>query len=87
MNNNDFNLEWLNEKINAIPHNNGLYKFVCFFLGKKKLSYKEMYLILYNINKNKLGEDSSKERCMKEIINLYKFNNNKIPNSIPLYEN
>lgn len=68
------NLNWFDNKINALPKNNWLYKISCFFLCKKKLSYKEMYLILQRLNKH-LGEEKSKQMAMTEIINIYNFNN------------
>lgn len=67
-------LNWLDEKINSLPKNNWLYKLVCIFLCKKKLSYKEMYLILQRLNKH-LGEEEAKRMSMLEIINIYNFNN------------
>lgn len=71
----DFNnIKWMDEKIKSLPVNNGLYKFVCAFLCKKKLSYKEMYLLLLNINKNKLPENEIKKHIMEELMNIYKFN-------------
>lgn len=70
---------WLNEKIESLPKNNGLYKFVCTFLGKKKLSYKQMYLLLFNLNKSKLGTDNAKKMAFSEILNVYKHNTNKYP--------
>lgn len=74
------NIKWMDEKINSLPKNNGIYKFVCLFLGKKKLSYKEMYLLLFNINKSKMDETKCKEIVMNELINIYYFNNKKLPN-------
>lgn len=76
---NNINLDWFNEKVESLEHNNGLYKFVCFFLGKKRLSYKELYIILCRLNENKLKENT-KSIVMDNIIKLYYFNNNKMPN-------
>lgn len=73
-------MKWLDEKIEKLPKNNGIYKFMCMFLGKKRLSYKEMYLLVMNLNKNKLDEDEAKKAALYEIVNLYKFNNNTYPN-------
>lgn len=73
-------MKWLDEKIEKLPKNNGIYKFMCMFLGKKRLSYKEMYLLVMNLNKNKLDEDEAKKAALYEIVNLYKFNNNTFPN-------
>lgn len=67
------NLNWLDLKIKALPRHNWLYKFSCFILCKKNLSYKEMYLILQRLNKH-LDENQAKKRAMAEIINIYNFN-------------
>ena len=68
------NLKWLDDKIIQLPKHNWLYKVACFILCKKKLSYKEMYLILQRLN-NHLDENESKKRAIAEIINIYNFNN------------
>lgn len=70
------NINWFDDKIASIPKNNWLYKMACIFLCKKKLSYKEMYLILQRLNKH-LGENESKKIAMTEIINIYNFNNKR----------
>lgn len=76
MANNLSNLNWIDEKIIALPKHNWLYKICCFILCKKFLSYKEMYLILQRIN-NHLDNDEAKKRAMAEIINIYNFNFNQ----------
>lgn len=70
------NINWFDDKIKKLPKNNWLYKFACFFLCKKQLTYKEMYLILQRLNKHH-GEDKSKQIAITEIINIYNFNNKK----------
>lgn len=70
-------LKWLNEKIEKLEKNNGLYKFACFVIGRK-LSYKEMYMVLEKINRKNLGE-RSKVFAMNQIIKIYKFQNGKAP--------
>lgn len=72
------NMDWLNDKINSMPHHNGIYKFICAFLGKKKLTYKQMYLLLFQLNKKKLGDDV-KKIVFKELLEIYHFNENKYP--------
>ena len=77
-------MEWLNEKIEYIEGDRFLYKTICFFLGgpKKRLTYKELYLILYHLNKFKLGENESKRQSMNKIIEIYSFFKNKKKNDI-----
>ena len=76
-------MEWFDEKIEYIEGDKFLYKLVCFCLKgpKKRLSYKELYLLLYGINKRKLGEENAKKRAMERIIEIYKsHHNNNEPN-------
>jgi fructosamine-3-kinase len=76
-------MEWFDEKIEYIDGDRFLYKIVCFFLGgfKKRLTYKELYILLYQLNKHKLGEEKSKKKSMQRILKIYShFHNNEIPN-------
>lgn len=70
------NINWFDDKIKKLPKNNWLYKFTCFFLCKKKLKYKEMYLILQRLNSHH-GEEKAKQIAIAEIINIYNFNKQK----------
>lgn len=67
-------MEWFEEKIEYIEGDKFLYKLVCFCLKgpKKRLSYKELYLLLYGLNKRKLGEENAKKKAMERIIEIYK---------------
>lgn len=85
MDNINFNGTWLNEKIPFLKDGNRLYNIVCFCLGKhkNKMSYKEMYLFLYGLNKGKLGEKTAKEKALLRILEIYKsHHNNKLPEGI-----
>lgn len=76
-------MEWFNEKIEYIKDDKFLYKLVCFFLKgpKKRLSYKELYLLLYGLNRQKLGEYNARKKAMGKIIEIYKtHHNNNEPN-------
>ena len=67
--------KWFNDKIKAVPLRNRLYKFMCFFLFKRKgLTYKELYMIIEYLNRKTIGENS-KKHAMQEIIEIYMFNN------------
>ena len=68
----------MDEKIDRIYKNNWVYKIACFFIGHK-MSYKEMYLILENLNIKNLGQEESKKRSFEEILKIYQFLNNKLP--------
>lgn len=80
------NVEWLNEKIPYLDHANWLYKIICFLMGriKHKLTYWEMYLILYGTNRGKrFSEEDAKRLSMLRTIEIYKFHhNNKLPNGV-----
>jgi hypothetical protein len=76
-------MEWFDEKIEYIEGDKFLYKLVCFCLKgpKKRLSYKELYLLLYGLNKRKLGEENAKKKTMERILKIYKsHHNNNEPN-------
>lgn len=78
-------MDWFNEKIDKINNDKFLYKIICFFLGgpKYRMSYKELYLLLYGLNKNTLGEEIAKKKSMNRILEIYKdLHNNKLPNGI-----
>lgn len=82
---NQLNIDWLNEKIDRIENDKFLYKFICFLLGgpKHRLTYKEVYLILYNLNKKSLGEEKAKKKSIAKILQIYKnLHNNELPNGI-----
>lgn len=76
-------MEWFEEKIEYIEGDKFLYKFVCFCLKgpKKRLSYKELYLLLYGLNRRHLGEKNAKTRAIERIVEIYKFHHdNNEPN-------
>lgn len=78
--------EWLKEHIPSLKHGNWLYKIICFLMGKrrKKLTYEEMYLLLYGINRNKkIEEYTVKKKSMLKVIDIYKYHhNNKLPKGL-----
>ena len=75
---------WMEETVQSVEHANWLYRFCCFLLGKKKkkLTYKELFLLLYGINRRKMGDKEAKTFAMNQILKTYKFHNNKLPNGI-----
>lgn len=73
------NLDWINEKIPKLPRGNWLYKVMCFMLMKKRLSYKEYMMVMYEVNKGKLGEEKAKEKSVNRAIEIYKQLNGKMP--------
>ena len=78
--------EWLNEKVVKTPYYNWIYQIVCLlmFRWRRKLTYKDLFLLLYGVNRNKLGDKQAKEISLYKIIEIYQANNNKLPNGIAI---
>jgi hypothetical protein len=75
-------MEWFDEKIEDIKGDKFIYKIICFLLGgrKKRLSYKQVYLILYGINKSRYGVEKAKKLAMSRILDIYaSHHNNNYP--------
>ena len=70
-------MSWFDNQCPDVPLHKKWYKFACFITGrrKKKFTYKEVYIILCNINK-KNGEDQKdvQREAIKQIINIYTYN-------------
>lgn len=78
-----WNLAWFNEKIERVKGSNWLYRFLCFFLGRKRLTYKQMFLILYGLNKRRLGDKNSERLAIARILDIYKdLHDNKLPEGV-----
>lgn len=83
----ELDFSWWEEKVEKVPSKNWLYKLICFFL-RRKMSYKELFVMYIEINKGNVADDSSKpikKKCFEEILNVYRYNNNKIPKEIEFY--
>lgn len=63
-------VKWINETIDRLPNHNFIYKIVCFFVGHK-LTYKEMYAMLYELNRKQFG-DRARELSINKIIEIYR---------------
>jgi hypothetical protein len=74
-------LEWANEHIKKLPRNNFMYFLFCLitFRPRKKMTYKEMYLIMVEINRKVLGEEKAKKLAFQRIIDFYEYNNGNRP--------
>ena len=77
----DERLQWTNEKLERLPKNNFMYFLFCLltFRLRKKLSYKEMYLIIAEVNRKTLGDEEAKKLAFKRIIDFYEYNNGNRP--------
>lgn len=75
----DANLEWTNEILEKVPYKNWLYKVFCLVTFRKRMTYKEMYLILSEINRKAVGEEKAKKKAFQRIIEFYEYNNGNRP--------
>lgn len=75
------NLEWTNEPLKKLPKNNFMYFLFCLitFRPRKKMTYKEMYLIIAEVNRKVLGEEKAKKLAFQRIIDFYVYNNGNRP--------
>lgn len=77
-------LDWMNEHVDRLPKYNWMYKLGCFIVGKakKKMTYKEIYMIIKNLNTSKDNEAVAKAYAFSQCLVIYKFLNNKLPEGI-----
>ena len=73
---------WTTETVDKLPAGRWLYRLLCFFLRKKKLTYQDMFLIVFGLQKRKVGEKKAKEIAIQSMIGLYEYNNEKLPEGI-----
>ena len=76
----NYDLSWMEEKLETVPVKQKLYKFICFisFRRKRKFTFKEMFVMMRNLNK-KFGERESSEIAMYKTLELYNYQNGKYP--------
>jgi hypothetical protein len=74
-------IAWTKEEVGFLPLPDWIYRVACFILHKKKLTYQEVFMLIYGMNKH-LGEKKAKEYAMQKIIWIYEINNNKLPEGI-----
>jgi hypothetical protein len=84
MNTLEGDVNWMNERVESVPHANWLYKLCCFLLfkPKKKLTYFELFVLIYGINKKTLGDKKARQFAMAQMLVVYKFHNNKLPKTM-----
>jgi hypothetical protein len=75
---------WTNEPLKKLPRNNFFYFLFCLltFRPRKKMTYKEMYLIISEINRKTLGKREAEKLAFQRIIDFYVFNNGEKPKDI-----
>lgn len=75
-------IAWTKDEIEKVSTKQWLYRVICFMLRKKRLTYQEMFLVLYGIFFKKFGEKKSKELAVERLIAIYEFNNGVLPEGI-----
>lgn len=77
----DQNLEWTNEPLKKLPKNNFIYFLFCLitFRPRKKMTYKEMYLVIAEVNRKTLGKERANKLAFQRIIDFYEYNNGYRP--------
>ena len=72
---------WADEPLKKLPRNNFMYFLFCLFTfrPRKKMTYKEMYLVMVEVNRKSLGEEQAKKLAFKRITDFYEFNNGYRP--------
>lgn len=74
-------IAWMKEEVNFLPFPDWIYRMACFILRKKELTYQEVFMIIYGMNRH-LGEQKAKEYALQKTIWIYEVNNNKLPEGI-----
>jgi hypothetical protein len=75
------NLEWTNERLKRLPKNNFMYFLFCLFTFRlrKRMTYKEMYLIISEVNRKILGQEKANKLAFQRIMDFYEYNNGYRP--------
>lgn len=76
------NITWMEEKVEDVPSNKLFFKFWKFITGRRKkgITYKDLYIIythIYDFKKNDIS--LIKEMALKNILEIYYYNNNIYP--------
>lgn len=65
---------WMDTYVEDVPNHKKWYKFICLIM-RRKLTYKELYIILCHINKKKDTEYiETQKNAMKQIMEIYNIN-------------
>lgn len=67
------NLEWMNEPVERLEKSNKFYRFICFLL-RRKMTYKELYMLLSALNRKSMGDENAKIWAINHITRTYKYN-------------
>lgn len=86
--NQNINVSWMDETLEVFPGAQGIYRLCCCLLFKRRMTYANMYVLLYALNKNnyKDNELELKEKIIKELAAIYLYNNRKLPDGFEFIE-
>ncbi len=72
---------WADEPLKKLPKNNFMYFLFCLltFRLRKKMTYKEMYLIIAEVNRKTLGKEAADKLAFQRIMDFYEYNNGHRP--------
>ena len=72
---------WADEPLKKLPKNNFMYFLFCLltFRLRRKMTYKEMYLIIAEVNRKTLGKEAADKLAFQRIMDFYEYNNGHRP--------
>lgn len=79
----------MEERMERMPTKNWVYRLICFFLfrPKKKLCFRDFYVITQKVYEKRLGDGFSKKFALCKTLAIYKYQNGKIPDGIKITQN
>jgi hypothetical protein len=82
----NINVNWMDETVENLPNIQGIYKLFCFLLFKRRMTYSNLYVLTYALNKNKFKDNELKlkEKIIKDLALIYYYNNNRLPEGFKL---
>ena len=82
----NYNAKWMDEPVEKLPGAQRFYKLLCLLRLKRRLTYSDLYVFTYALNKNKFkdNEVELKIRILKELATIYFYNNKKLPEGFEL---
>jgi hypothetical protein len=75
---------WADESLKRLPKNNFMYFLFCLFTlrPRRKMTYKEMFLIISEVNRKSLGQKKANDLAFRRIMDFYKYNHGCLPEGI-----
>jgi hypothetical protein len=82
----EYDVKWMDETLEELPGGQKFYKFLCFLLLKRRMTYSNMYVLTYALNKLKFknNELMLKEKILKDLATIYYYNNKKLPDGFTI---